>query len=137
MKNDDGSAAVEFLLLTLLLFVPIVYLVLSVFAIQGASFAAAGAARDGSRILATASDPEEAFRTIELSAQLAFADFGLDVDPIVTIECEAECTEPGSLVSVTVSARVPLPLLPSFVADRASVPIDAHATGVVDRFRER
>ncbi len=47
--DDEGSAAVEFLMLTLLLLIPIVYLVLAVFTIQGASFAAAGAARDAAR----------------------------------------------------------------------------------------
>lgn len=134
MKDDDGSAVVEFLALTLLLFIPIVYLVITAFTIQGASFAAAGAARDAARIVATAGDPAE--RTVRAGAALAFADFGLDVAPDVSVTCTEGCAEPGSLVRVTVSARVPLPLVPDFLTERASVGVSAHATGVVDRHRE-
>ncbi len=136
--DDEGSAAVEFLMLTLLLLIPIVYLVLAVFTIQGASFAAAGAARDAARVLATTTDPAGATRSVESGAALAFEDFSIGVAPLVTVTCEAAgCDEPGSLVHVTVSARVPLPLLPSFLVERATVPISASSTGVVDRFRER
>lgn len=136
--DDEGSAAVEFLMLTLLLFIPIVYLVLTAFTIQGASFAAAGAARDGARLLATTADPASATRSVESGAALAFEDFSLGVTPQVSVRCAAAgCDEPGSLVHVTVFASVPLPLLPDFLVERASVPISATATGVIDRFRER
>lgn len=138
MRRDEGSAAVEFLLLTLLLFIPIVYLILAVFTIQGASFAAAGSAREAARILATTSDATGVNRTVEVVASLAFEDFSLDVDPTVTVACESPgCEAPGSLIHVTVSATVPLPLIPSFAAEHAAVPVTAHSTAVVDHFRER
>lgn len=137
MRKDDGSAAIEFLLLTLLLFIPIIYLVLTVFALQGASFAASGAARDAARVVATAGDYATAMRTVETSTALAFDDFSIDADPSISVTCESGCAEPGAIVRVTVSATVPLPLVPSFLADRAAIPVTAHAASVVDRFRER
>jgi hypothetical protein len=47
-----------------------------------------------------------------------------------------DCLEPGARVSVSVLARVGLPLVPDFLALTAvgSVPIEASATQTVSRF---
>lgn len=134
---DEGSAAVEFVLLTAVFLIPLVYLILAVFWIQGASFAAAGSARDAGRIVA-AQGGHAAISQAERNALLAFDDFSLHVTPDVSVTCEVPgCDEPGSLVHVTVTAEVPLPLLPDFAAQVARIPVSAHATVVVDRYRER
>ena len=51
-RSDEGSAVVEFIFLSLLLLVPIVYLVLALASVQSAAFAAEAVARDASRAAA-------------------------------------------------------------------------------------
>lgn len=137
--TDQGSAVVEFVALSALLVVPVVYLILTVFTLQGAALAAAGAARDAGRLIATHSDLPGALAAARSNTQLAFADFGLDVDPQVEISCAGGCTAPGEAVTVTVHTSVPLPLLPDFAVAGlgAHVPISASAVAVLDRYVER
>lgn len=139
--SERGSALIEFLAIAVLFLVPLAYFVLTVFQLQGAAFAAQGAARDAGRLLQAATDEQEGREAAELAAILAFEDFGLDVPtPDVTIECEeAVCLTPGATIRITVSTSVPLPLLPSgsLATLGAVIPVEAHAVVVVDRFRER
>ena len=48
--SDDGSASLEFITVGLLLLVPLVYLVLTIAAVQGAALGVEGAARQASRV---------------------------------------------------------------------------------------
>lgn len=142
LRDEDGSALIEFLTLTLVLFVPIVYLVIAFFQVQGASFAAEGAARDAGRILATAVDERAGREAAALTAVMAFEDFGLELSgpPELHISCAADpCLTGGAQIHVRVTARVPLPLITTGVARTmgTDVTIDGTAVAVVDRFRER
>jgi hypothetical protein len=134
--EDHGNAVIEFIGMAVLLLIPLVYLMLTFFTIQGAAFAAEGAAREAGRILSTGGES----RTAELAAGLAFEDFdlGLDSPPALDVECEANpCSTPGARVHVTVSTRVTLPLINTGLAHTvgAVVPIEGRAVVVVDRFR--
>ncbi|MCC3294795.1 hypothetical protein LJ756_09180 [Arthrobacter sp. zg-Y411] len=132
-QDETGSAVVEFIFLGLLLLVPVVYLVITVGQIQGASFAAVGAADAAAKVYATAPDPATAERRATEAAQLALDDFGLpDGTMDMLITCPADCLAPGSLVTVRVTVDVPLPGLPW--AGDSPVVVDSESTQVVERF---
>ncbi|MFF2369707.1 TadE family protein [Agromyces sp. NPDC058110] len=138
LGDDRGSASLEFLTVGLLLLVPIVYLVLSLAAIQAAAFAVEGAARHAARI--AADGPGGAARAsgdVERAVRIALEDFGIDADSAsVTIECESPECAPGERLDVTVAARVSLPLVPDVLdlPGLASVPVESAATQTISRF---
>ena len=135
MDAERGSAVVEFLGGTVVLVVPLVYLVLTLAQVQAAAFAAEGAARDTGRIIATASDAAAAAFVAEQGVELAFADHGIVVvgSDALEISCSPTCEDRGARVHVTVTAQVPLPLIPG---GGLTVPISAEAVTNVDLFRE-
>ena len=136
--DETGSASLEFLTVGLLLLVPIVYLVLSVSAIQAGAFAVEGAARNAARIAADRAGSPETSIMVDRAVRVALEDFGVDAETAsVTISCgSASCTEPGERVEVTVRARVTLPLVPDVLDlnGLASVPVESRATQTVSRF---
>jgi Flp pilus assembly protein TadG len=138
--DERGSAVVEFLGVSLLLLVPIVYLVLTLAQVQAAAFAAEGAAREAGRLLARAETMEDGAAAARLAVELAFEDQGLDVDGAgaLRISCaEQPCLAPGARVTVTVAATVDLPLVPDLVADAlpTNVPVTATHVAAVPEFR--
>ncbi|GAA4287835.1 pilus assembly protein [Georgenia daeguensis] len=137
---ERGSAVVEFLGVSLLLLVPIVYLVLTLAQIQAAAFAAEGAAREAGRLLARAESLQEGAAAARLAVELAFEDQGLDVDGAgaLQVSCTEEpCLAPGTRVVVTVATSVDLPLVPDVVVNAvpATVPVSATHVAAVPEFR--
>jgi hypothetical protein len=138
--GDAGSAVVEFVSLSLLLLLPLVYLVLCLGRVQAASYAVDGAARQAARAYVTASQEQDAERRAAVAVRLGLLDQGFDVDPAraLTVTCPGvQCLRPGERVSVRVRIDVVLPGVPRFV-DRvvpARVGVSAHQLAVVDSFR--
>lgn len=138
--RDAGNAIVEFVYLAVLLMVPLVYVLLTVFAVQAAAFAVSSAAREAGRAFVTSSDVDRARTRSLAAARLVMADSNLALAPEqLAISCSpSPCgLEPGSRVNVVLTYRVALPLLPRFLADRAraSVRVSSRHLEVVDRFR--
>jgi len=138
---ERGSAVVEFLGVSLVLLVPLVYLVLTMARIQAASFAAEGAAREAGRLIAQAETMADGVAAAQLGVELAFADQGLEVDAAsaLTITCSVpDCLTAGEYVSVVVVTEVPLPLAPDFLAGTlpTTVSITADAMTAVSGFRD-
>ncbi|WP_458115303.1 hypothetical protein [Arthrobacter sp. D2-10] len=134
--GEAGSAVLEFTFLGLLLLVPVVYLVLTIGAIQGASFAVVGAADQAAKVFVDSETPEEAHVRAQQAVDLAISDFGLPADDAgVTITCGGMCLEPGSSVTVDVDLRVPLPLVPTMPGlNTSAATVDSSATQLVERF---
>lgn len=132
--NDEGSAAVEFLAVGLLLLVPIAYLSLTLGRIQAATFAAESGAREAARVLATTGQEERA----QVAVALAVTDQGLSPEVTrIDVECEADpCRTPEAEIAVTVALAVDLPLVPAFLtaAVPLEVPVQVRRVAVVDRF---
>lgn len=129
---------VEFLGVSLLLLVPVVYLVLVLGQLQAAAFGVDGAAREAARAYVTAADPAEAAGRSHAAVSLALGDQGFSgSDASVSVSCSADCREPGSTVTVTVELDVPLVGVPSVVQHVVPlvVPVSAVATAQVDTFR--
>lgn len=139
-RDQAGTALVEFCWLALLLLVPLVYVVLTVFAAQRASFAAADAARVAGRAYLTAPDQGTAAGRAELAVRLAFADQGVDASPHLRISCRPDptrCLSPGSVVTIRVWGSVPLPLLPAVLGKgRPSIRIESEHSAPYGEFRE-
>ena len=136
--GDEGSAVVEFLGVTLVLLVPVVYLVLVLAQIQAAAFAVDGAAREAARAFVT-SEVDPADRAVAAVA-LAFEDQGLDptdAPDALSLTCsDPGCSTPGSTVTAEVALDVTLIGVPSFVADVVplAVPVSSVAIVPVERF---
>lgn len=138
--QEDGSATVEFLGVSLLLLIPIIYLILTFAQVQAATYAAEASARAAGRIFAQANDESQAHRQAAATTSLAFADHGMDVSPAdaLQVSCESSpCLSPGSGIHIRITVPVPLPLVPDFLVARlpTSVNVSADAYTTVDRFK--
>ena len=137
--TDRGSAVVEFVFLTVLLLVPLFYLLMTVSRVQAGSYAASTAAREAGRAYVTARGQESAAERARAAARVAFEDQGFGpVDGRLAMVCDGTpCLRPGGRVKMTTTVVVPLPLVPSFARRVVplEVPITANHVAVVDRFR--
>ncbi len=139
--GDEGSASIEFLTAGLLLLVPIIYLVILVAVVQSAALATEGAARQAARVFVQAPSIDAGEAAAARALELALDDHGVNAETRISITCSPDpndCLARRSWVTVTIDARVPLPLVPSILDVRApgAVPIEASATQRVSRFRE-
>jgi hypothetical protein len=139
-RDDTGTASLEFITAGLVLLVPLVYLVLTMSAIQGGALAVEGASRQAARVFVASSTVEEGTRRADRAVEFALADYGLRRDDVsVDIRCRpvaAACLTRRGLVTVVVESRVALPLVPAALDLDAplSVPLSASATQQVSRF---
>lgn len=135
--DERGSASLEFLAVGLILLVPLVYLVLALAAVQAGALAVEGAARHAARI-AVQHDGGGAGGAVDRAVRVALADYGIDsATASVTMHCShGDCSTAGSRISVAVSARVALPLVPDLLSATpvASVQLQSSATQTVSRF---
>ncbi|MEZ0447349.1 pilus assembly protein [Cellulomonas sp. ICMP 17802] len=138
--DDRGSSVVEFLGLSLVLLVPLVYLVLVLSRVEAATFAAEGAAREAARTFVVADDSDEGAARAIAAAGIALRDQGFDDDPAgaLTLACSASpCLAPGGDVSARIDVRVPLPFVPGFVREIVplELPVSAERVAPVDAYR--
>ena len=137
-SGDCGTAIVEFLGISLVLLVPVVYLVLVLGRIQAATFAVDGAAREAARAVATAPDDAAAGQRAVAAVGLALRDQGLphDAADALTVTCQDVCLTAGSVVTVQVAVEVALPGVPGWLqgAVPLSIPVTSTASAVVDSY---
>jgi Flp pilus assembly protein TadG len=76
-RDEEGSALIEFVGLAVLLLVPLIYLLLSVFSVQRAAFAVTQAAREAGRAYATAPSTGAAATRAAYAARLALSSQGV------------------------------------------------------------
>ena len=138
--SDDGNAIVEFVYLAVLLMVPLVYVLLTVFRVQGAAYAVSSAAREAGRVYATADVMDEAGPGALVAARIVMSDSKLSLsEKDLRISCSSDpCLSPGSRVNVVIVYDVSLPLLPRLFDGRslATVQVTSRHLEVVDRYRE-
>jgi len=137
-RSDRGSATVEFALFSMLLLVPITYVLITVFTVQRAAYATTEGAREAARAFVTAPTGGQARIRMNAALALALADQGLDMtSATVSVRCSADpCLTPGATVTVTVSDRVALPWVPVVLGrPSASILVSAEHVQTVDLFR--
>jgi len=146
-ERDDGAAVVEFLLLSLLLLIPIVYLVLTLAQVQSAAFAAEAVARDASRAAVVggvdalqngasfAEAEREARDRANSAVAITLADFRVDSqDAEVSLTCSASpCLTAGSEVQVSVAIELSLPGIGDLIPGVA-VQVGASGSSPVDGY---
>ena len=135
--NDDGSASLEFVTVGMILLVPLVYLVLSVSAIQAGAFAAEGAARQAARVFVQAPNQASAQASAQRALQFALADHGITSAASIAVSCTASpCLTRRGYVTVSVDLTIPLPLVPpALLGDfPLAIPVHATASEQVSRF---
>jgi hypothetical protein len=147
--NDAGSALIEFVGASVILLIPLLYLLLSVFDVQRSSFAATEAAREAGRAFATAPSSAVGVQRAHDAAQVAFEDQGIDEPPMVRfLVAGARCGTdhevepslvPGAAYTICVARQVGLPYADKGFLGHA-VPVRITVVGryalFVDRFRE-
>ncbi len=139
--GDDGAAIVEFIALSLLLLVPLTYVVVALSRIQAGAFAAEGAAHEAARtavVTGVASREHGASREVAMAAGASRADaavllvaddFGFDSDAAsLAVTCEGPCLEPGGNLGAKVTIVVALPGIPGFVSGAIPLSVDVVAS---------
>ena len=136
-RDDDGSAMVEFVYLAILLMVPLVYVLTTVFQVQRAAFGVTEAARQAGRAYATAASDTDGRARADAAASLAMRDQGVALVAPVALTATGGVA-PGSVVRVQVLHRVPLPLLGGLFHGVVppNIPVRASSVAVVDRFKQ-
>lgn len=122
-RDERGSAVVEVVWLSLLLMVPLVYVMLAVFDVQRGAFGVSSASRAAGRAYALADSDVEGHRRAAAAARLALEDQRVPTDGMeVEVTCRPEpghCLSPGSDITVVVRTRVALPLAPPVLGGEA------------------
>jgi hypothetical protein len=114
-REERGTALIEFTWLGILLLVPLVYVVVSVFEVQRGAYAVTTASRSAARAFSLAPTEAEGESRARAAVRTALEDQGLEGHRFeLEISCEpaAACLQPGSVVTVLIRTEVALPLLP-------------------------
>ena len=137
LRGDEGNALVEFTYLAVLLMVPLVYVLLTVFQVQRAAFGVTEAARSAGRAYATADSAVQARLRAQEAADLAMRDQIPGYDAADVSFPAGQVLVPGGTVTVTVRHDVTLPLIGGlFGRVEPTIPVRATHVEVVDAYRE-
>ena len=137
--DDAGSAALEFIVVGVILLVPLVYLVLALGTVQEQTLGAEAAARHTARAMGQAPDAASAAVRGDAIIAEVVDEYGIDPDAVqVAVACtpaSATCPAPGATVIVPVPTRVSLPFMPPILGldQVASIPIEASAAQKISR----
>ncbi len=140
IDEERGSAALEFILVGVVLLVPIVYLIVALGAIQEQALGVEAGARHLARTIATSSDAATADERADRVLTAIVEEYGIDRSNVeIEVSCASgatACPEPGAILLVTVSANVTLPLVPQIFGldELASVPVEATGAQKISRF---
>lgn len=139
-RCERGSAVVELTWLGILLLVPLLWIVVSVFEVQRGAFGVSAAARAAGRAYALAPTDAEGERRAHAVARQALADQGLtDVPLALQVTCRpfADCHSGTSVITVRVDSSVRLPFLPDVLgAGPATFALDATHTVPIGQYQE-
>ncbi|MCS6710986.1 hypothetical protein JSY14_02755 [Brachybacterium sp. EF45031] len=137
LAEDSGSMLVEFVALSVLLLIPMLYLVVSLGSAQAALFAADTIARDAARHHATAPDAQTATLREQQMTRQVLEDHGLPAGAAtVEIICsDTPCSAPGGDVRAEVAVQVPIPGLGPVLGDGGPIRISATHLARVDLHR--
>lgn len=109
-SGQSGRASLEFLLVGVLLFIPLVFATLTLWSLQNASLATEAAARHATRAFVQHTDLARAMVAAEAGAGAALQAHGISGETALQVRCKPAngCLQAGSLVELTVVAWVPV-----------------------------
>ncbi|MCK6057081.1 hypothetical protein [Micrococcus luteus] len=136
VRDERGAATVEFLGLTLVLLIPVVYLMIYVSQVQAAAFASVAAADQAVKAVVADADHPSA-GAAHATVELTLADYGVGAGQYdLTVGCDQSgcgTLEPGEVVAVRVDVAVPVPLTPA-AWSLTPVTVGSDARQTVPRF---
>jgi Flp pilus assembly protein TadG len=140
-RDERGTALVEVTWLSLLLLVPLVYVVVAAFDVQRTAYAVDAATRAAGRAYTLGGTEGEGAARARAAAEVALADQGLRLsDGSFRVSCEPaphDCLAPGASVHVTMTCQVVLPLVPDALGGGApSIRVSASHDVPYGSFRE-
>ena len=140
-RDESGSALVEFSWLAIILLVPLIWVVLSVFEVQRGAFATSAAARAAGRAYALAPDDATGERRARAVVEQVLADQGTRGQRArVDISCEApgdNCHVGTAVITVRVDSGVDLPFFPAILGrGAATFSLDASHTVPIGQYVE-
>lgn len=132
-RNEHGSALVEFTWLAIILLVPLVWIIMSVFEVQRGAFAVSAAARAAGRAYALAPDDATGAARAQAVAKQVLADQGSPGQKVrVVVSCtspDGNCHVGTAVITVRVESAVALPAAPKILgADAASFALSSSHT---------
>lgn len=139
-RDDEGSAVIELVWVAILLLVPLLWIVLSVFEVQSGAYGVTTAARAAGRAYALAPDDLEGERAAVAAARQALVDQGLPADAPLDVEVTCapydDCHSGTAVVTVRVTSSVDL-LVPDVLGGgRPSFALDATHTVPIGQYQE-
>jgi len=140
-RDERGSALVELSWLGLLLLVPMLWIVISVFEVQRGAFGVSAAARSAGRAYALAPNDAVGQARAEAAVRRALDDQGLEGQSFtLRVTCEpspGSCHSGTSVISVHVATQVDVPMLPAVLGgDAPSFALDATHTVPIGQYQE-
>lgn len=133
-RDEQGSALVELSWLAIILLVPLIWIVISVFEVQQGAFATSAAARAAGRAYALAPDDATGSARADAVVRQVLADQGTSgQEAKVTVTCDApgdNCHVGTSVITVRVESAVDLPFFPA-IFDKGAASFALHATHTV------
>jgi len=140
-RDERGSALVELSWLGLLLLVPMLWIVISVFEVQRGAFGVSAAARSAGRAYALAPNDAVGRARAEAAVRRALDDQGLEGQSFtLRVTCEpspGSCHSGTSVISVHVATQVDVPMLPAVLGgDAPSFALDATHTVPIGQYQE-
>lgn len=138
-RGERGSALVEFCWVGLILFIPITWIVISVFQVQQGAFAVNGAARAAARAYALAPDDATGAARAQAVVDQTLADQGGKGQVgEVTVSCQPfphDCHAGTSLITIRIVSGVTVPFLPAVLgAQQRSFELTATHTVPIGQF---
>lgn len=134
LRNERGSASLEFLGVGVVLLIPIAYGMLTLVQLEQAMYAVELAARNGARSLVTDAQPRLEDSLASQHIAWAFHDQGLDPNAAnLALSCapNPDCAVLGDTLTLSVSVDVTLPFLPG---GSLEIPVESSATFPRERF---
>lgn len=138
-RGERGSALVEFCWVGLILFIPITWIVITVFEVQQGAFAVNGAARAAARAYALAPDDATGLVRAQAVVDQTLLDQGGDGQVgTVSVSCtpyKFNCHAGTSLITIRIDSGVTLPFLPAVIDEgRRSFDLKARHTVPIGQF---
>jgi Flp pilus assembly protein TadG len=131
VRDERGSALVEFVFIALVVFVPLVYVVAGFSAVQRGVFASTAAAREAGRAIGTAPDLATGLERAEVAARIAVQDQSVEATDVrvaytaAGVGCGSPASytptlAPGEEFNVCVTVTIRVPLLPEFIEENTA-----------------
>ena len=140
-RDAGGSALVEFTWLAIILLVPLVWIIMSVFEVQRGAFAVSAAARAAGRAYALAPDDATGAARAQAVAEQVLTDQGSPGQKVrVVVSCrspQGNCHVGTAVITVRVESAVALPAAPKILgADAATFALSSSHTLPIGQYVE-